>query len=192
MGVSSPVLFDPAELAQRFAAPDEDESIARCELVADILTPLLERIPKTEREIVYLYYTKGKRQREIARVYGVTQAAISYRLHRAVARMRFIASLPRVTEEGMRDVLAELFVERDVNILVAIWRSSGQTEVAARLGLAQTTVRDCFFRCVRGLEVAMADDERYEPYHRLFTSIVKAGWNILREVKAPSGTHRRR
>src|SRR5690554_5695563 len=43
------------------------------------IDPLLERIPDREADIIYMYFYQEKRQADIAVIFNMTQAAVSYR-----------------------------------------------------------------------------------------------------------------
>ena len=186
---------DPAELANWLIMPEPDFSEESGDrdietLFADgdyesRIAPLLDRIPKREADLIYLYYIKRKRQADIAAIFEVTQAAISYRLDRGLKRIKFLLSIPQVTEDEMREDLAEAFTPIDVDILVGMWETTCQSEVATRLGLTQGRVRHRFFKAVKSLEQFATSDDRYVPYNRIFSAIASKKFNILREVKLP-------
>lgn len=197
--------IDPAELSNRFAAPDsepdldgdgegdQDEEVASFLVGADYesrIAPLLNRIPQREADLIYLYYIQKKRQADIAEIFGVTQAAISYRLDRGLQRIKFLLSIPQATEDELREDLAEVFEAIDVNILVGMWQTTCQSEVANRLGLTQGRVRHRFFKSVETLKKRAEEDARFEPYHRIFSAISSKKFNILREVKLPQWANR--
>ena len=189
--------IDPSELANRFAGPgrllddgpepeeEEVESLFSGQDSETRIAPLLDRIPEREADLIYLYYIQKKRQADIAEIFEVTQAAISYRLDRGLQRIKFLLSIPSVTEEDMREDLKDAFQEIDVNILVGMWITTCQSEVAAQLKLTQGRVRHRFFKSVGTLEELAAKDEKYLPYHQIFKAISSKKFNILREVKLP-------
>lgn len=189
--------IDPSELANRFAGPErllddgpepeeeEVESIFAGQDYETRIAPLLDKIPEREADLIYLYYIKKKRQADIAEIFEVTQAAISYRLDRGLQRIKFLLSIPDVTEEDMREDLKDAFQEIDVNILVGMWITTCQSEVAAQLKLTQGRVRHRFFKSVGTLETLAEKDEKYLPYHKIFKAISSKKFNILREVKLP-------
>jgi len=198
---------DPAELANRFAAPDptpidERERLEREEEEAEmealfstddyetIVAPLLDRIPEREADLIYLYYVCKKRQADIAEIFDVTQAAISYRLDRGIQRIKFLLSIPTVTEEDMRKDLAEIFEQIDINILVGMWQTTCQSEVASKLKLTQGRVRHRFFKAVEVLKDAAEGDDQFQPYHKIFSSIASKNFNILRAVSLPQWSDR--
>lgn len=195
---------DPAELNSRFAVPDslleafenggvsepETESVLGEADYAARIEPLLDRIPKREADLIYLYYIEKKRQADIAEIFGVTQAAISYRLDRGLQRIKFLLSIPQVAEEDLRNDLGCIFRQIDVDILVGMWATTCQSEVASKLGLTQGRVRHRFFKAVKVLEDKATEDPKFEPYRRIFDSIAKKKFNILREVKLPQWADR--
>jgi DNA-directed RNA polymerase specialized sigma24 family protein len=188
------ISVDPSEMANRFAAPEVEEEAAEDD-VGGVLSslnyenqvkPLLDKIPDREADIVYLYFILKKKQADIAEIFGVTQAAISYRLDRGIQRIRFLLSIPQLTEEEMRADLPNVpFKEIDVNILVGMWETTCQSEVASRLGLTQGRVRHRFFVAVKALEKKSSEDQTFMKYHKVFSSIAGKHFNILREVRLP-------
>lgn len=220
---------DPAELANRFAAPDAllddeepSESLLDPELEAlfssndyeNRIEPLLDRIPEREADLIYLYYVKRKRQADIATIFDVTQAAISYRLDRGIRRIKFLLSIPTVTEEDMRADLAAIFEKIDIDILVGMWQTTCQSEVASKLQLTQGRVRHRFFKAVEVLKEAASHSKadppdgsrsccsqdrshqgpcpnsKFNPYHRIFGAISSKNFNILRAVQLPQWANR--
>ena len=204
--------LDPNELASRFPSCDpllDDELEDDFDEEGDLSTkemqeflgegndyeskiaPLLERIPEREADLIYLYFIQRKRQADIAIIFGVTQAAISYRLDRGIQRIKFLLSIPQVTEEDLRRDLPGVFPQDiDVDILCGMWETTCQSEVASRLELTQGRVRHRFFKAVKTLEKASDEDEVYEPYHQIFSAIASKRFNILREVKLPQWADR--
>ena len=199
------ISVDPAELANRFASTDplldeqEEESLSDDDVGGLLrslnyesqVKPLLDKIPDREADIVHLYFIRKKKQADIAEIFGVTQAAISYRLDRGIQRIRFLLSIPQVTEEEMRrDLPGVPFKSIDVDILVGMWLTTCQSEVANRLGLTQGRVRHRFFGAVKTLEKRAQEDSAFMRYHRVFSAIAGKKFNILREVKLPQWASR--
>ena len=196
---------DPAELANRIASPDtllderdEIEEVADDEMLSLFasddyetrIMPLLDRIPDREADLIYLYYVRKKRQADIAAIFNVTQAAISYRLDRGIQRIKFLLSIPSVTEEDMREDLAAIFEQIDIDILVGMWQTTCQSEVAETLKLTQGRVRHRFFKAVEVLKKASHEDEVFDPYFKIFNSISSKNFNILRAVELPQWANR--
>jgi hypothetical protein len=193
---------DPAELANRFAAPDEYEEVPEDPDDAEMsalfssgdyesrIMPLLDRIPDREADLIYLYYVRKKRQADIAEIFDVTQAAISYRLDRGIQRIKFLLSIPTVTEEDLRHDLKAIFDPIDIDILVGMWQTTCQSEVATKLRLTQGRVRHRFFKAVEVLKGAVENDVKYIPYSKIFSTISSKNFNILRAVALPQWQNR--
>lgn len=203
MTVGYVIPVDPSELANRFATnddpyeepekePEEDsvEAILARGNYEELIAPLLERIPEREADLIYLYYIQKKRQADIAEIFGVTQAAISYRLARGLKRIEFLLSIPPVTEEDLRRDLPQVFKEIDVDILIGMWQTTCQSEVAKCLGLTQGRVRHRFFKAVKTLKEVAKEVPQFAPYERVFSAISSKHFNILREVKLPQWSNR--
>jgi hypothetical protein len=214
--------LDPAELASRFSShydpPEEGETegdlcccyneeedisiedmqnyFADSEDIESKIEPLLERIPVREADLILMYYVQGKRQADIADIFGVTQAAISYRLDRGLKRIKFLLSIPQVTKEDLQRDLPLVFPSQkdgsniDVGILVGMWETTCQSEVATRMSLTQGRVRHRFFKAVKVLEDAAQKDKKFEKYRLIFSSISSKHFNILREVRLPQWSDR--
>lgn len=206
------ISIDPAEMANRYSvAPVDDpwesdpiemdegadvdiESAASFmprEDVEALLAPLLPRLPEREADLLELYFFSHKRQADIATVFGVSQAAISYRIVRAIHRVKFLLSVPDLTEQDLRRDLPKTALKPiDVEILVGMWESTCQSAVALKLDLTQGRVRHRFFAAVKILEKEAARDAQFEPYHKFFAAIAKKNWNALRSVKLPQWSGR--
>lgn len=194
---------DPSEIANRFHTdPTEEPSVVE-ELDDDAfrsilaqgnyeekIAPLLDRIPVREADLINLYYIHRKRQADLAEIFGVTQAAISYRLDRGIKRIKFLLSIPHVTEEELRRDLPKVFKGIDVDILVGMWLTTCQSEVAKQLGLTQGRVRHRFFKAVKTLQEIVQVDTTFAPYEKIFSAISDKNFNILREVKLPQWLNR--
>lgn len=165
---------------------------------------LLEKIPDREADIISMYFVANKRQADIAAIFRMTQAAVSYRLARGIKRIRFLIDIPNVTSEEMIEHLSEVFpsvppksgvrateeigpdnLHVDVHILVNMWITTCQSQVAKELGLTQGRVRFRFFKAVKRLQEAAEENPKYAPYSDIFTKISSKRFNILREVKLP-------
>jgi hypothetical protein len=164
------------------------------------IKPLLDRIPEREADLIHLYFLLRKKQAEIAAIFGITQAAVSYRLDRGLQRLKFLLSIPQVDPDEMREDLARAgFPDIDVAILLGIWETTCQSEVAKNLNQTQGRVRHRFFTALGALR-GMADREKeqldeeglegpLQRYYRVFFAISE-NFNILREVKLPQWADR--
>jgi DNA-directed RNA polymerase specialized sigma24 family protein len=197
------VSMDPSELEARFASPapdedpepvqEDDDPFAGMSYTADVV-PLLDDIPPFEADLIELYYGLRKKQCDIAEIFGpLTQAAVSYRLERAIERLKFIRHMKQTwdgTAQDMRRDLSPAFPEIDVEILVGMWETTCQSEVAKRLHLTQGRVRHRYFKA-RDKLPSMADrDPTLLPYSKLFGLIDRSGFNMKHVVVLPQWANR--
>ena len=148
---------DPAEMESRFSEgsglgyldsiliePTEDDQEQ-----IDHVRAVLDQLPPREADFVDLYYFKRLRQTDIAAIFGVSQPTVCYRLARAADRIRFLINLPRVEKEDMeKDLAGFLSDPLDVQIMIQMWVTTCQSEVAKRLGVSQGLVRHRFLRAL--------------------------------------------
>jgi hypothetical protein len=196
------ISVDPSELANRFASYEvepldereeydpEMEALFSIEDCDSLIMPLLSKIPDREADLIYLYYICKKRQADIAHMFSITQAAVSYRLDRGLKRIKFLLATPTVSEDAMRVDLASIFEQIDVDILVGMWKTTCQSEVASSLNLTQGRVRHRFFKAVEVLRLEASKDERYRSYEKIFSSISSKNFNILKSVILPQWQNR--
>ena len=198
------VLRDPSQLENcRSLYPDATEQLEELETPEKALSleeqigPLLPLLPKRERDLIALHYIQKKKQADLAIVFGITQAAISYRIARGIHRIKFLLSIPRVTEEELRRDLPDALMDvdgvldpNDVDIMVEMWRTTCQSDVSKILGLSQGLVRHHFFRSVKRLELRAADDLRFEPYAKIFTMLSNKNFSVLKFVSLPQWSGR--
>ncbi len=157
MGWSGHHMIDPTEIESRFSVEDgmsymasiftepDDDDLERIETIRGIM----EALPAREADFVDLYYFRRKKQTEIAFIFGCSQPTVCYRLQRATARIQFLLQLPKVEEKDLlRDMKAFLPRPLDVKIMLLMWQTTCQSEVAKRLGVSQGLVRHRFLRSV--------------------------------------------
>lgn len=154
------------------------------------LNSLIDRLPDLEADAVYLHYGKGKKQSDIAHIFGITQAAVSYRLKRARRRLEFFLSIPSLTSAELRSRLEGHFTPHDIEILVGISETTCQSKVAEALNLTQGRVRHRFFRAVRHLDALRKVHPTLEDPYQLFSKIADHGFNLAREVSLPQWSDR--
>ena len=182
-------MTDPVELAARFSNEDsmafldsifEEPSEEHRELIERV-QGTIDDLPDREADFVELYYFKGKRQTDIARIFRVSQPTVSYRLGRAAKRILFLLELPDVDQDQLqRDMSTFLDDPLDAEIMILMYRTTCQSEVAKRLGVSQGLVRHRFMRSLK----KMALHPRMVLYVELFECI-SGNLNILREVQRP-------
>lgn len=185
---------DPSEMESRFSEEDglsfmdsvfsepTEEDLVQIDLIRDIL----DQLPPREADFIELYYFKKLRQTDIASIFGVSQPTVCYRLARAANRIRFLMHLPTVEKSQLaKDLTGFLSDPLDVQIMVLMWDTTCQSEVAKRLNVSQGLVRHRFLRSLS----RMRDVLRFSNYVALF-DYISANLNILREVQRPSWSDR--
>ena len=144
--------IDPAELASRFSTEDVLNPIHGCE--DDWKTPrlnkirdVLNRLPDRETDLIKLYFFRDKKQTDIAEIFGITQAAVSYRIKRALSRIRFLVDMPNLDKFDVYEILIDIMPEKlDAEIFREMYESTCQSEVAERLDITQGRVRHRFIK----------------------------------------------
>ena len=184
---SGQYMLDPVDIETRFSnehslgnldsvftEPDE-ENLVLMERVEEIM----ETLPPREADFIDLYFFRHLKQTAIAMIFNVSQPTVCYRLQRATARIQFILQLPRIEvlilKEDLKGFLSDPL---DVDIMLYMYKTTCQSEVAKRLGVSQGLVRHRFIRTIK----RMSDNERMCFYADLFQNIAE-NLNILREVQ---------
>lgn len=100
------------------------------------------RIPSKERAMLSLKYLKGMSQTAIGRFYNISQGAVSYRINRALERIRLFNKQISVDEDQIAKDFADFFQEPVVaKVMYLMWFSSNQSETARVLGISQFKAR---------------------------------------------------
>lgn len=95
---------------------------------------LIQRLPDIERTILYLYYSKKIGQGDIAKIIGMTQGAISYKLTRIKERLVYLRELEKVDfNKFFKDVSEIVKDPFDIIVLKCLIKTSCQTETALML-----------------------------------------------------------
>ena len=184
-------VIDPSELEARFSNEDSfgaldfsisdelsEESSAKLERVRN----MLDLLPSREADFIELYYFNHMRQTDIATLFCVTQPTVCYRLQRAASRIKFLMALPNFTLDEIRQSLTGVFKDPlDVEIMLFMYETTCQSEVAKRLNVSQGLVRHRFIRSINKLKTKPDLSELLN----VFESISK-NLNILREVQRPT------
>lgn len=179
---------DPSELEARYSVDDlvefientvndepSEESMRSLERIREIM----EDLPLREADFVDLYFFRHLKQTDIAAIFNVSQPTVCYRLKRATMRIQFMLSLPDVTIEQIKVAMDRFLSDpKDVEIMVLMYRTTCQSEVAKRLGVTQGLVRHRFMRATQKMQTR----PDMEVYAQIFDAISK-NLNILREVQ---------
>lgn len=182
---------DPAELESRISTADNmdfleqvlseeptEESNRNLERVREIM----KELPAREADFVELYFFDHKTQTDIAEIFKVSQPTVCYRLQRATARIRFVLSLPDVSDGEMDSALRGFLSDaEDVKIMLLMYETTCQSAVAKRLGVTQGKVRHRFMRSTK----RMLENPHMDKFAKIFKAIAD-NLNILREVERPA------
>lgn len=112
----------------------------------DNIEPYLKRIPVREADLIQLYFQDKMKQEQIAKLFSITQAAVSYRLHRGIKRIRFLRTIPVLEHDLFEIELGPKFNDQDRQILWLMYETTCQSAIAKQLNLTQGRVRHRFFR----------------------------------------------
>lgn len=139
--------LDPQVLSSRFSNDDSLEPLPGMDeewrdIHLDKIKMVIDRLPDREADLVRLYFFMSKKQTDIAEIFNITQAAVSYRLKRALERLRFLIELPDATKEDIfNEMVTVLPSELDARIFSEMYASTCQSEVAEILDISQGRVR---------------------------------------------------
>lgn len=160
----------------------------------DDIKPFLGRLPAKEQDLVDLFYFKKKRQKDIARMFNITQGAVSHRLSRARKRLRFLKDMPKVDDNTLMARLKMQFTPMDVDIVYHMTKTTCQSLVAKiinrkygledKASLTQVKVRHKFFKAIDRLKELGESDPVYGRIYDL-TNHIRHGSYLLHEVKLP-------
>lgn len=172
------LVADPNELSTRYSqkggfgtAPvveeremTEDEEAEEAQSKAldlETIERYLDRIPAREADFIRLYHKDKLKQEQIAKLFGITQAAVSYRLHRGIKRIQFLRTIPELTSDEFEHDVAPMFEWQDKEILWRMYGTTCQSEIAKQLGLTQARVRHRFFRSLEKIKNAIVNETGY-------------------------------
>ena len=142
--------------------PDPKDYAAEWERLLSLL-PLLDPYHADTFE---LYYVRKVSQHQIARMFGISQAAVSYNLAAAKRKLRFLLTWPIATKTpaDAREELKYVLTPQRLEI-VALWlETKNLTEVARRLGDNQSTERVRLLNSIAEIKYAATLNPIYEPW----------------------------
>lgn len=181
------VSMDSEEMDWRFSTEDKrlSDHAGKVDFGHSLeeVQPILNRLPPREADMIRMYFFQKKEQKDIGKIFNVSQGDVFYRLNRAIERIKFILELPAITKETM---VAELgpILEGDpyLEIMWILYETTSQTEVARRVGSTQGKVRYRFLKSLKRVEeAAEVDPAKYSKYVQAYKMIMKS-FNALREL----------
>lgn len=117
--------------------PDEPSPETRLQI-----RDYLDQIPVVEADCVDLYFLRGFTQTRIARILGLTQPTVCYRIHRGMERIRWLASVRDIDTGEWRATMAACgFRPWVIDCCLLYYETSCQSHAAARLGCGQPKIR---------------------------------------------------
>lgn len=161
----------------------------------DEIRPFLYRLPPREIDLIELYYNERKNQKDIAKIFGVTQGAISSRLTRAKKRLRFLRNLPKITDDEIDRQLGPFFELLELEIIKYMMKTTCQSKTAQLINekfnftdgkkkMTQVKVRHRFEKCLIKIGVEMKSRSDLKKFYTLL-NIIKNNLYLLHEVKLP-------
>jgi DNA-directed RNA polymerase specialized sigma24 family protein len=155
--------LDIDELIEQNLAPDEEEELDEASLPDfGLIGGYLDRIPDREADLITLYYRDRMKQEQIAKLFRITQAAVSYRLHRGIRRIQFLRTIPELSRDQFELELGPKFTDQDREIMWRMYETTCQSEIAKQMNLTQGRVRHRFFRSLTRVKELIHEEAREE------------------------------
>lgn len=189
--------MDFVEMDSRFS---NEHAIRYNELTDFFITyeeirPFLDRLPAREIDLIELYYNEHKNQKDIAKMFGVTQGAVSSRLSRAKKRLRFLRDLPKISDADIDSNLKVFFDEIELSIIKTMIQTTCQSKTAFLVNqqyglvdekkrMTQVKVRHRFEKCLAKLNEESKENPILRKYFLLLDKI-KHNLYTLHEVRLP-------
>jgi predicted transcriptional regulator len=159
------------------------------------IEPFLHKLPPREIDLVTLYRKYGKNQKDIAKMFSVTQGAVSSRLRRAADRLQFLRDLPKITDVEIES-LSKIFDDPiEIEIIKCMKETTCQSRTAVLINerfnltsekerMTQVKVRHRFEKCLARLRSLKETDPKYNRFYLLML-FIKNNLYALHEVKLP-------
>lgn len=153
---------DLEDLIEHNLAPEPEEELSKDSGILNFaaISRYLDRIPPREADLIEKYYRDRMKQEQIAKLFGITQAAVSYRLHRGIRRIQFLRTIPELDRDQFELELGPKFSDQDREILWRMYETTCQSEIAKQMNLTQGRVRHRFFRALQKIKDLIADEVR--------------------------------
>lgn len=194
----TPKYVDNFEFEARFSTESRIhyEEIRNSNISFNDFRPFLDRLPPREVDLLELYYHHRKNQKDIAKMFGITQGAVSSRLARARERLKFLRDIPKLSEQDLREKLLNHFDEFEVLIMQLMARTTCQSRTAKLINvekgfmddknrMTQVKIRHRFEKCVGKLSrLAGSDFPELKECSELMQKI-HDNLYMLHEVKLP-------
>jgi len=171
---------DLTDLIEQHLVAEEVEIIDEDHLDFADISKYLKRIPVREADFVQLYHRNKMKQEQIAKLFGITQAAVSYRLARGIKRIQFLRTIPELEHDVFVEELSPSFCPQDMEILWRMYETTCQSEIAKLMGLTQGRVRHRFFRALQKLTDLIAEEVQEK---QIFLQALKKHKKPVKEIE---------
>lgn len=140
--------------------------------------PILSFLNAKDRDILYLVFVSGKKQKDIQEILGRSQPSLCYDIKRIRKRLKFIFYLDSVFDTFMEfvSIPTDGFEPFELEIMLLMFYTSSFTMASEVLGVSQVKVRYSFDRCLRRLE----EMEMWEIYEIFM--VIRNNLNIIRRL----------
>lgn len=158
------------------------------------MRPFIYMLPDKEIDLIELYYMFEKNQKDIAKMFDVTQGAISSRLSRARQRLIFLRDIPKISEEEIEKELDKFFDVMEIEIIKFMKRTTCQSKTAELINekfklvekerMTQVKVRHRFEKCIGRLKLLTKTNPSLKKYSDLLL-FLKDNLYLMHEVHLP-------
>jgi hypothetical protein len=140
--------------------------------------PVLSFLNAKDRDILYLIFVSGKKQKDVQEILGRSQPSLCYDIKRIRKRLQFIFYLNSVFDIFMEFLVnpPDEFDCFEVEVMLLMFYTSSFTMTSEILDVPQVKVRYSFDRCLRRLE----EKEMWEIYEIFM--VVRSNLNLVRRV----------
>ena len=140
---------------------------------------ILRFLNEKDRDILYLIFVAGKKQKDVQQIIGRSQPSLCYDIKRIRLRLRFIFYLQSVFDIYVDFIskrsLSE-FTETEREILTLMFYTSSFTTSASILGMSQVRVRYAYDKCLRKMERL-----RWWDAYEIFV-VIRSNLNIIKRA----------
>jgi hypothetical protein len=154
--------------------------------------PIFGWLNDKDRDILYLIFVSGKKQKDVQRILERSQPSLCYDIKRIRKRLQFIFYLNNVFDLFVNFVheFREYFSPQEMDILILMFYTTSFTLTSRVLGLSQVKVRYSFNKCIKrmenmGVELDSQNKEalskKWWEIYEIFV-IIKSNLNIVRRV----------
>jgi DNA-directed RNA polymerase specialized sigma24 family protein len=167
------------DLNELLLTENDELSLKQTSALVDRVKNIIETLPPREADFVELYYFKHLKQTDISNIFQVSQPTVCYRLQRATSRIQFLLNLPDISVDAMKVELGKHLKDSlDISILIEMYKTTCQSEVAKILNVSQGLVRHRFIRSLKRLDKNPDASDLFKIFKAISNNL-----NVLREVQ---------